>query len=115
MLLPLALVLFAAPSPSAAAIAPRVEHAGFLHDARARLTAPNHLVFEAKLNWPATITRRSFVVEGLAADGSVLFTRNATALAGNSRAPHKRSVTASFELELPALAGVADLRVRLAP
>ena len=100
----------------APAAAPRasVVHAGFLRDARAELRSDNHLAFEATLQWPATASRRSFVVEGLGADGALLFSRPVTAHAPAPRAPRLRCVHASFELELPALEGVAELRVRLA-
>jgi hypothetical protein len=74
----------------------------------------NQLAFEATLQWPATATRKSFVVEALAPSGEVLFSRPVSARAPAARAPRLRTVHASFELELPALDGVEELRVRLA-
>jgi len=78
------------------------------------LQAKEHLVFDAAIQWPATITRRSFVVEALAADGSVLFARPATASGRTPVGRHKRAVEAHFELDLPSTSGVHELRVRLA-
>jgi len=113
MLVSIALCLLA----SAPAAAPRtsVAPAGFLRDARVELRANNHLAFDARIQWPATITRKSFVVEGLAADGTVLFSRAVTANAPTPAGRHKRSVAARFDIALPAIAGVQEVRVRLAP
>ncbi len=91
-----------------------IPRAGFLRDARAELRADNQLVFEARIQWPATATRTSFVVEGLASDGSVLFARPATASALTAAGRQKRSVPAHFDLALPSLERVQELRVRLA-
>ncbi len=100
----------------AAAAGPRttVAQAGFLRDARAELHSDRHLAFEARIQWPATITRTIFVVEGLAADGQVLFARPVSASAPAPIGRHKRPVRAHFDLELPSLDGVQELRVRLA-
>lgn len=101
---------------SAPAAAPKatVVHAGFLRDAQVELRKDDHLVFDAAIQWPATITRRSFVVEGLAADGSLLFSKPVTA---SVRAPigrHKRSVAAHFDIELPSTPMLHEVRVQLA-
>lgn len=113
MLLSLALCTLAA----APAAAPRatIAPAGFLRDARAELQAGNHLVFDARIAWPATITRKSFVVDALGADGAVLYSRSVVAHARAPIGSHKRSVAAHFDLELPRLEGVGELRVRVAP
>jgi hypothetical protein len=110
----LTLALCALSSAPAATPKATLVHAGFLRDARLELRKDDHLVFDAALQWPATITRRSFVVEGLAADGSVLFSRPVTASARTPAGHHKRSVAAHFDLELPSTAWVHELRVRLA-
>jgi hypothetical protein len=88
--------------------------AGFLRDARAEIRAENQFAFEGRIQWPATATRTSFVVEGLAADGSVIFERPAQAHAPTPAGQHLGFVRARFELCLPALDGVAQLRVRFA-
>jgi hypothetical protein len=111
----LTLALCALGSAPAAAPTATVAHAGFLRDARVTLDARQHLVFDAAIQWPATITRRSFVVDGLAADGSVLCSRPVTASARTPVGVRKRSVAAHFDLELPATIGVHEWRVQLAP
>jgi hypothetical protein len=88
--------------------------AGFLRDARVELRAGRQLAFEGRIQWPATATRTSFVVEGLAADGSLLFERPVKARAPTPPGKHLGFVRAKFELELPALDGVTQLRVRFA-
>ena len=88
--------------------------AGFLRDARVELRSENKLAFEGRIQWPATATRTSFVVEGLAADGSLVFGRPAKARAPTPPGHHLGFVRTKFELELPALDGVAELRVRFA-
>lgn len=111
MLLSLALCgLAAAPAGT-----PRttVEHAGFLRDARLELHADERLSFEARIQWPASVTRTSFLVEGLGPDGALLFSRPVAARTEAPAGPHLTSVAARFELALPPLAGVAELRVRL--
>jgi hypothetical protein len=111
MLLSLALCgLAAAPAGT-----PRtsVEHAGFLRDARVKFLPDARLAFEARVQWPPTVTRTSFVVEGLGPDGALLFSRPAAARTEAPAGQHLTSVAARFELELPPLAGVAELRVRL--
>ena len=115
--LPMLLTLALCALGSAPAAAPQatITHAGFLRDARVTLEANQHLVFDAAIQWPATITRRSFVVDGLAVDGSVLFSRPVTASARTPVGLRKRSVAAHFDLELPATIGVRELRVHLAP
>ena len=112
MILAFALCIFAS-TPTAV---PRtsVVPAGFLRDARAELRNDQHLAFEARIQWPATITRTSFVVEGLAAEGTVLFARPAIARAPAPAGRHKGTVQAHFDLELPTTAVVQELRVRLA-
>jgi hypothetical protein len=112
MLVSIALCLLA--STPAAAPRTSVASAGFVRDARVELRANNHLAFDARIQWPATITRRSFVVEGLAADGAVLFTRAVTASAPTPAGHHLRTVQARFDVELPSLDGVQEVRVRLA-
>ena len=89
-------------------------HAGFLRDARAELRADHHLAFEGRIQWPATATRTSFVVEGLGADGSVIFERPVQARAPTPAGHHRGFIPARFDLELPSLDGVARLRVRFA-
>jgi hypothetical protein len=77
--------------------------AGFLRDARAEIRAENQFAFEGRIQWPATATRTSFVVEG-----------PAQAHAPTPAGQHLGFVRARFELCLPALDGVAQLRVRFA-
>jgi hypothetical protein len=89
-------------------------HAGFLRDARTELRADGHFAFEGRIQWPATATRTSFVVEGLAADGSLVFERPVKAHAPSPAGHHLGFVRAKFELALPELDGVAQLRVRFA-
>lgn len=113
MLLTLALCALA--SVPSAPVQTSVEHAGFLRDARVALTSSQHLLFEARVEWPVTLARRTFLVDGLAADGSVVFTRKVTASAARPAARPKRAVAARFDLDLPALDGVQELRVRPAP
>ena len=117
MLIHLALVAFSAlhSTPAAPPAPVRIEHAGFVRDAHARLTPDQHLRFEARVEWPVSFARRSFEVEGLAADGSRLFSRRVTAKTGAPAARHKRSLPARFELDLPPLDGVTELVVRPAP
>ncbi|MBK7643004.1 MAG: hypothetical protein IPJ19_08125 [Planctomycetes bacterium] len=110
----LSLALLAATSVPAEAPHVSIAHAGFLRDARAELRADHHLVFDARLQWPATVTRTSFVVEALSADGAVLYSHPVSASARTAVGRHKRSVAEHFDLELPALEGVQQLRVRLA-
>jgi hypothetical protein len=110
----LALALCTLACAPEAAVRTRLPVAGFLRDARAELRSDQHLTFEARIQWPATITRTSFVVEGLGADGQVLFARPVTASAPTPVGRHKRAVQARFDLELPSLDGVQELRVRLA-
>jgi len=112
MILSLALCVLAAPqeAPPRASI----QHAGFLRDARLELRADRQLAFAGRIDWPATITRRSFVVEALGADGTLLFSRPVTASAARASGRHKRAVEAHFELELPALEGVREVHVRCA-
>jgi hypothetical protein len=110
----IALALCTLTSAPAAAPHATIAQAGFLRDARVELRSDNHLAFEARIQWPATITRRSFVVEGLGSDGTLLFARPVTASAPTPAGRHKRTVPAHFDLELPSLAGVQELRVRLA-
>jgi len=88
--------------------------AGFLRDARAELRADDQLVFEGRIQWPATATRTSFVVEAFAADGSLVFERPVKAHAPTPAGHHLGFVRARFELALPALDGVTELRVRFA-
>ena len=88
--------------------------AGFLRDARSELRADGHFAFEGRIQWPATVTRTSFVVEGLTADGSLVFERPVQAHAPTPAGHHLGFVRAKFELALPALDGVAELRVRFA-
>jgi len=106
MILALALCTLAGPRTN-------VQAAGFLRDARAELHRDNHLAFEARIQWPVTITRTSFVVEGFASDGSLLFARPVSAQAPAPVGRHKGTVRAHFDLELPTLVGVQELRVRL--
>jgi len=113
MLLSLALsTLACAP---AAAPGTSVVHAGFLRDARVELLSGQRLSFEARLSQPATITRRSFLVEGFAADGALLGSRSVTARTEAPPGRQRGSVEARFEIELPALAGVERWLVRCAP
>jgi hypothetical protein len=112
MLLSIALCLLAA--EPAAQPKTTVEHAGFLRDARVEIAANHRLSFDARIQWPVTITRKSFVVEGLAADGAVLFSRSVTAEGPTPTCRHKRDVHARFALDLPTIAGVEQVRVRLA-
>lgn len=90
-----------------------VEGSGFLRDARFELRDAAHVSFEGRIQWPATITRTSFVVEGLGQDGVPLFALPVRARAESPVGRVKRSVRAHFELELPALEGVRELRLRL--
>ncbi len=113
MLLTLALCALGSVPP--APVQTSVEHAGFLRDAHVAVTPRQHLVFEARVEWPVTLARRSFLVEGLAADGSVVFTRRVTASTAAPVARPKRAVAARFDLDLPALDGVQELHVRPAP
>lgn len=120
MLITLALAALAAsPSHSTASAAPaapvRVEHAGFVRDARALVTPDQHLLFEARVEWPVSFARRSFAVEGHAADGSLLFSRKVTAEVATASARRKRAQPTRFRLDLPALDGVSELVVRPAP
>jgi len=110
----LALTLCALACQPPAALHPQVEPAGFLRDARAELGSDRHFAFEARIQWPATITRTSFVVEGLASDGKLLFARPVNASAPAPAGRHKGTLPAHFDLELPSLDGVQELRVRLA-
>lgn len=87
--------------------------AGFLRDVRVELLQDQRLSFEAKVAFPATLSRRSFVVEGLAADGTLLGSRNATARVEAAGGRRRGMLDARFEIELPALSGVAQWRVRL--
>src|SRR6185369_11724112 len=103
----LALALCAVPQAT-------LPQAGFLRDARAEIRSENLLAFEGRIQWPATATRTSFVVEGLAADGSLLFERPVKASAPTPPGHHLGFVRAKFELTLPALDGVSQLRVRFA-
>jgi hypothetical protein len=103
----LALALCALPQMS-------LPRAGFLRDARTELRADGHFAFEGRIQWPATATRTSFVVEGLAPDGSLIFERPVKAHAPTPAGHHLGFVRAKFELALPALDGVAQLRVRFA-
>ena len=112
MLLTLALCTLA--GPPAEARRATIAHAGFLRDARAELRADQHLAFEAWIQWPATITRKSFVVEALGSGGTLLFSHPVTASAPAPAGHHKRFVRAHFDLELPQIGGVQELRVRLA-
>jgi len=107
MLLSLVLCGLAAPHAS---VAP----AGFLRDARVELVGEHRLAFEARLQGPPTITRTSFVVEGLAPDGTLVFERAVRAQVSPTAARRRPTLAARFELELPALAGVSELRVRCA-
>lgn len=110
----LSLALCALTSPQAAPPQASIQHAGFLRDARVELRAGRRLAFDGMIQWPATITRRSFVVEALGTDGALLFSRPVTAGTSLSASHHKRAVEAHFDLELPALVGVRELRVRFA-
>jgi len=103
----LALALCALPQTS-------LPQAGFLRDARSELRADGHFAFEGRIHWPATATRTSFVVEGLASDGRLVFERPVKAHAPTPAGHHLGFVRARFELELPGLDGIAQLRVRFA-
>jgi hypothetical protein len=105
----LALLLCGLTAPHAS-VAP----AGFLRDTRVELGADGRLAFEARMQWPATITRRSFVVEGLGPDGTLLFERAVRAQTSPTAARRRQTLEAHFELELPPLDGVRELRVRCA-
>jgi|SRR5689334_9259115 len=87
--------------------------AGFLRDVRVELLQDRRLSFEAHLAFPATLSRRSFVVEGLAADGTLLGSRDATARVEAPAGRRRGVLEARFEIELPALPGVERWRVRL--
>ena len=87
--------------------------AGFLRDVRVELLQDRRLGFEAHLAFPATISRRSFVVEGLAADGTLLGSREATARVEAPAGRRRGMLEARFEVELPELPGVDHWRVRL--
>jgi len=100
-------------SLSTLALRPQVEPAGFLRDARAELRSDNHLAFEARIQWPATVTRTSFVVEGIGSHGKPLFALPVSAQAPAPVGRHKGTVRAHFDLEIPTLVGVQELRVRL--
>lgn len=91
-----------------------VETAGFLRDTRVLCSANNQLSLQTRIQSPALLARRDFVIEGLDAQGKVRFQHEARArgLAAVVRAP--RWVDARIECELPKLDGIAEIRVRLA-
>lgn len=118
-MLHLLLVALLAHAPVHSSVAPaqpavRLEHAGFLRDARASVTAGNRLLYEARVSTPAVVSRRTFVVEALDAEGTVVHTREVRADGRKGAERVARAVRVRFELDLPALDGVATLRVRLA-
>lgn len=101
---------------SAARVRPavRLEHAGFVRDARASVDLGNRFHYEARVAAPAVVSRRAFVVEALDANGTVVFAREARAQGRKEAGRVARAVRVHFDLDLPALDGVATLRVRLA-
>lgn len=111
-LLGLALATACASAPVAGP-AIEIESAHGVRAAHARLL-PGEAALEVELR-TAFVTlpgQRLVTVEGVAADGRVLFTREAKARAATIDARYHRETRARARVELPELSEVAGLRVR---
>lgn len=112
----LALALHAAPaSDASAAPAVHVARAAYVRSAHATLVHEGGKTFAAvdfRVGAPAISARRTVTLVGLASDGSVLFERSVVATAGMNDARFQRAVRARARVELPAVAGLSELRVR---
>ena len=115
----LVLSLFALALVSACAAAPvrgpaiEIEPSHGLRAAHARLLEDEStLEVELRTAFVTLPGQRLVTVEGLAADGRVLFTREAKARAGSIDARYHRETRSRARVELPELSEVAGLRVR---
>ncbi|MBK7877025.1 MAG: hypothetical protein IPJ77_14980 [Planctomycetes bacterium] len=101
-------------APATTGPALHVERAAWIRGAHAALVqdaGATRLAVDLKAAFPALESRRTVTVEAFSADGKLLFTRTAVARPGMNDARYHRTVAARVSVELPDLAGVAELRV----